>query len=327
MEGLVSDRVGVVLMHRGDPDSPATTKDWLATAYSDPYAYRTSFASGAQKFLGGLFSRFDSGVVKKRLEAIGGRSGAAEQVTRLAGELEVRLNGDTQNTGNAKYKVLPAMRWTEPSIATAFQTLKQDGIGRVVAISLYPQQCRRFSNTLIQAAQKLGEGLNVSVIDRLENQPKYIEALRGTVSEALGRMTGAYVLFCALGIDKADAEEGDPYPENLTATVDQCMSAIERPHRLGWLEEAGPGLTAEFLVPRAKAGGSTSLVLVPVGTVVDELNVLYHLDQVLKPLAKKAGFTGVERAQAVATRPELLDALQAALKEHLERVASLGFQS
>lgn len=323
----MSDRVGVLLMHRGDPDSPATVKEWLATSYSDPYAYRTSFASSAQKFLGGLFSRLDSGEVKKRLEAIGGRSAAAEQVTRLAGELEQKLNGETQNTGNAKYKVLPAMRWTAPSIATAFETLKKDGITRVVAISLYPQQCRRFSNTLSQAAQKLGEGMNVSVIDRLDNQPKYLEALRATVTDALGRMTDAFVLFCPLGIDKADAEDGDPYPENLTATVDGCMSAVERPHRLGWLEEGGPGLTAAFLVPRAKATGASSLVLAPLGTVVDELNVLYHLDQVLKPLAKKAGFTGVERAQAVATRPELLEAIQAALKEHLERIAALGFQS
>ena len=323
----MSERIAVLLMHRGDPDSPAAAKEWLATAYGDPHAYRTSFGSGAQKFLGGFFSRFDAGEVKKRLEAIGGRSAAADQVTKLAGDLEQKLNGETQGTGNAKYKVLPAMRWTAPSVQTAFETLKKDGITRVVGISLYPQQCKRFSNTLLRATQTFGEGMDVSFIDRLTHQPKYFEALRATVSDALGRSTDAFVLFAALGIEKADAEEGDPYPQQLVETVEQCMGAIDKPHRLGWLEDGGPGLTASFMVGRAKDAGSSSLVLVPLGTVVDELNVLYHLDQTLKPLARTKGFTSVERTQAVATRPELLDALQGALKEHLDRVAALGFQS
>ena len=52
MERRVSDRVGIVLLHRGDPATPEDAKGWLKTAYSDPIAYRRSspieFADGLQ---------------------------------------------------------------------------------------------------------------------------------------------------------------------------------------------------------------------------------------------------------------------------------------
>ncbi len=322
----MTDRVGVLLMHRGDPDSPATAQQWLAEAYGDPHAYRLSFSSGAQKFLGGLLSRWDKGQLQKRLETIGGRSAAAEQVTALAAELEQKLNGDAQGTANARFRVLPAMRWTAPSVKTAVEALKKEGVTRVVGISLYPQQCHRFSNTLVRALEAMGEGMNVSFIDRLTSQPKYHEALRTTVTDALERAKDAYVLFVAMPLDKADADEGDPYPQQLVETVEQCMSKIDRPHRLGWMEDGGPGLTAEFMVPKAKATGASALVLVPIGTVVDELQVLWQLEWNLKGAAKQAGFTQVERAQAVVKRSELTEALQAALDEHLARVLALGFK-
>jgi ferrochelatase len=317
--------IGVVLLHRGDPGTPEEAKGWLKTAYSDPLAYRLSFGSEAQKALAVPLAWWDGKALAQKLKDIGGRSPVAAKVTALAGTLEAKLNGDTHGTVGAKFKVLAGFRYNAPSAAEACAEFKKDGITRIVGVSLYPQQCKRFFASSGQNLQReAGEGVEVSLIDRLAH-PLYFDAVRASIFAALDRAPEAAIVFGALYIDRSDALEGDPYPDQLIAAIEQIMSKLERPHRLSWLELGGPGLSTEEMVKKFREGGATSVILCPLGTVVEELDVVHALDFRMRPIAKALGYTHVERAASVSDSPQLVEALAATVQDHLTRVGALGF--
>jgi protoporphyrin/coproporphyrin ferrochelatase len=317
--------IGVVLLHRGDPSTPEEAGAWLKAAYSDPLAYRLSFGSEAQKALAIPLAWWDGKALAQKLKDIGGRSPIGPKVTALAAALEAKLNGETQGTGGAKFKVLPGFRYNAPSAAQACGEFKKDGITRIVGVSLYPQQCKRFfASSGLNLQRQAGEGAEVSLIDRLTH-PLYIEAVRATITAALERAPEAAVVFSALYLDRSDAEEGDPYPDQLIAAVDQIMSKIDRPHRLSWLELGGPGLSTEEMLKKYRQGGTTSVVLCPLGTIVEELDLVHALDFKLRPIAKALGFAHVERAASISDSPLLIEALNGTVQDHLTRVGALGF--
>ena len=321
----MSERVGVVLLHRGDPATPADAKGWLKTAYADPLAYRLSFGAEAQRALAGPLAWWDAKALSQRLNEIGGRSPVVEKVRLLAGALEVKLNAHAQGTAAAKFKVLPGLRYATPSVAEACRELQRDGITRIVGVSLYPQQCKRFFDSSGKAlSREAAEGAEVSLIDRCAN-PLYFDAVRASVSAALDRAAGATVLFAALHLDRSDALEGDPYPEQLVAAVEAVMSKLERPHKLSFLELGGPGLSTEEMLKKLKESGVSGVVLCPLGSSVDELEIVHTLDFKLRPLAKSLGYTQIERAASVSDSPLFVEALAAQVTEHLTRIGALGF--
>lgn len=321
----MSDRVGVVLLHRGDPATPEDAKGWLKTAYADPIAYRLSFGVEAQKALAVPLAWWDGKALAQKLRDIGGRSPLASKVSLLASALEARLNGEGQGTAAAKFKVLPGMRYAAPSVADACREFQKDGIKRLVGVSLYPQQCKRFFESSGKAlAREAGELVEVSLIDRCEHA-LYFDAVRASVIAALERAPDASVVFAALHLDRSDALEGDPYPEQLVAAVEAVMSKVERPHRLCWLELGGPGLSIDEMLKKFRDGGTTSVVLCPLGTVVDELEMVHALDFRLRPLGRTLGFTHLERAASVSQSELYVDALAATVQDHLTRVGGLGF--
>lgn len=318
--------IGVVLLHRGDPPNAAEAASWLKTAYADPLAYRLSFGSEAQKALAVPLAWWDGKALAQKLRDVGGESPVATKVRLLAGALEQALNGDTQGTANAKFKVLPGLRYRTPSTADACRELQKDGITRIVGVSLYPQQCKRFFASSGQHLQReAGEGKDVSLIDRLAH-PLYFDAVRASIVSALERAPDAVVVFAALTLDRTDALEGDPYPDQLVAAIEQIMSKLDRPHRLSWLELGGPGLSTEEMVKKFRQQGATGVVLCPIGTLVEELELLHALDFKLRPFAKGLGFTHVERCPAVSESPLLVQALAATISDHLTRVGALGFK-
>ena len=136
----MTERIGVVLLHRGDPGSPEEAQQWLKTAYADPLAYRLSFGSEAQKALAVPLAWWDGKALAQKLKDIGGRSPVVAKVTALATALELKLNAETQGTGAAQFRVLPGFRYNAPSAAEACREFQKDGIRRVVGLSLYPQQ-------------------------------------------------------------------------------------------------------------------------------------------------------------------------------------------
>ncbi|MBX7100779.1 MAG: ferrochelatase [Myxococcaceae bacterium] len=321
----MAGRVGVVLLHRGDPESPEQVREWLTARYADPKATRSSFGGSVQGFVAGLVGRIDAGAWRAKLEAIGGASPVRRQVQQLSEAVSVALDGDRVGTAGAQFEVRSGLRYDTPSIAEAVESLRSTGVERLVGVSLYPQPCRVFTPTLVAAVEQAAGGLPVTFVDRFHAQPAYVEAVRDAVQEAVARAPESTVLFGALHVERDELGPDEPYPGALVETMEAVMAPLARPYKLGWLEEGGPGLSVLRMAERLQAAGTRSLVVASLGTTVDELSTLYALDAQLRARARAMGFEHIERAAAACASPRLAGAVAAAVQGHLAHLASLGF--
>jgi protoheme ferro-lyase len=307
------DGVGVVLLHRGDPPSAAGMREWLRAWYADPYAFTSSFGRGTQRFFAGIASRLDAGTWGQKLSESGGRSPLDGQATELGALLAKKLG----------VPVAFGTLYGAPTVADAVKQLLGQGATRLIGLSLYPQKCDRFLRPLLRAMEE--SAAQASVVDRYSTSKGYVEALRAAIAEGLTHAPGATVLFCALPIERRDDRDGDPYLEQLKATTSAVMEGLTAPWRVSWLSMGAPGITSEAALSAIRAGGADSVVLVPLGTAVDELTTVHGLDVTLRQAARAAGFTKVERARAPVGYAMFVEALAIEVKEHLQRLKALGF--
>jgi ferrochelatase len=190
-----------------------------------------------------------------------------------------------------------------------------DGVERFVAITLAPQKSSNatgYERAVDAALAGLGEGVpSVVGVDSWNDQPRFIEALAATTSEALARFpdpTRVRVMFTAHSLPARVVAEGDPYPDQLNETatlvanqlgLTEYAFAFQSAGRTGeaWL---GPDILAE--IRRLAERGVRELVIRPVSFVADHLEVLYDIDIQAQTVAREVGVR-LERARSMNDDP------------------------
>ena len=268
-----------------------------------------------------------------RYRAIGGGSPLSRivEAQRTALEAELAARG-------RPLRVYAGMRHIEPRIGTIVEGMAADGVERFVAIALAPQKSSNaagYRRAVDAALAGLGEGAPAGVfIDSWYDQPRFIDALAATVTEALARFrdpTRVRVMFTAHSLPARVVAEGDPYPDEVAGTaalvaeqlgLAQYDVAFQSAGRTGeaWL---GPDILAE--IRRLAGAGVTELVVRPVGFVADHLEVLYDIDIEAQGVARSVGVR-LERARSMNDDPTfiagLADIAMAALSDKQRQSAA-----
>jgi ferrochelatase len=261
-----------------------------------------------------------------RYRAIGGGSPLSRIVEAQRAALQVELAA----RGRA-LRVYAGMRHIEPRIGRIVEGMAADGVERFVAIALAPQQSSNgagYRRAVDAALAGIGDGSpSVVVVDSWYDQPRFIEALAATTSEALARFadpTRVRVMFTAHSLPARVVAEGDPYPDQLAGTsalvaeqlgLTEYAFAFQSAGRTGeaWL---GPDILDE--IRRLARTGVAELVVRPVGFVADHLEVLYDIDIEAQAVARDVGVR-LERARSMNDDPifiaGLADVAAAALLE------------
>ncbi len=299
----------VFLLNMGGPDSLDAVRPFLQNLFSDPEILRVP------GFLRGPLARW---IAARRAphsaenyRVIGGKSPLAEITLAQARALEGELGQG--------YCVHVAMRYWHPRAEEAVRAARERGAREVVALPLYPQFSRATTGSSLGdleealAAQGL-DALPRRVIRSWEDFPPYVEALAQCVREALAGLEGATVLFSAHGLPVKMVEQGDPYLDQVHATVDAVMARLPGvPHRLAFQSRAGPVRWLEPSVAdelRALAAqGVRRLAVVPVSFVSDHIETLHEIDVEYGELARSLGFEAFVRSPSLNTRPAFIQAL------------------
>jgi protoporphyrin/coproporphyrin ferrochelatase len=169
-------------------------------------------------------------------------------------------------------------------------------------------------------AENAGQG-TVEVLGPWHTQPLYLQAVAARARSGLDRLLGAVtapplVLFSAHSLPLAGDKTGDSvYEAGLAETAQGVMALLgDLPWRLAyqsrtprpgvrWLEpEVGEVLEQEA------AAGRESVVVVPLGFVVEHLETLYDLDVDLAGRAQALGLR-FARAETVQDDPSFVDML------------------
>jgi ferrochelatase len=323
---------GVVLCNLGGPDSLEGVEPFLRRLFSDRALIRLPLGILWQRAFARLVARRRAPKVRELYRSIGGRSPLGELTRRQAAALEAELGRRGRDA-----RCVVAMSYSEPFAAQAAAALAAAGVTRVVGLTLYPQYSSATTGSALGALDRAlaaaSPALVASRIDRYFDDPAYLDALAGTVRQALDALppadrATAPVLFSAHGLPQRYVDQGDPYEREVRATVAGVVTrlGLDGRARLSFQSRVGPVKwlqpATDDVIRELGAGGTTALVVVPVAFVSDHLETLQEIDLLYRDLARAVGITTFSRAPALNDDPAFIRALAGLVERHLEGEAA-----
>lgn len=280
---MTAETIGVLLMAYGGPDS-----------LDDIPAYLHDIRGG-RPTPDELIAE-----ITENYRRIGGKSPLLELTQRQAALVEARLNVGAPP--GHRYKTYIGMRHWSPWIEDAVDRMMQDGIREAVALVLAPHyssmSVARYFAKLNAALAKYSTPFSVTPITSYHDHPLYIQALARRVSDGLAKMPAdTLVIFSAHSLPQRILAEGDPYDAQLRETAQLVAERAGLPddawtfsyQSAGHSPEPWLGPQLEEYVVELAHQGYRNLLSVPVGFVVDHVEVLFDIDIQAREAAQAAG--------------------------------------
>jgi ferrochelatase len=250
--------------------------------------------------------------VRRRYEAIGGRSPMNDISRRLASKLEKTLG----------VPVRFAARLWSPYPREVLAELALQGIERVVVLPLAQHSAHVYGAAVQAAADELGRGstrLEIVCAPNWGREPLLIDAYAQVILEALGgAREPMVVVMTAHSLPLAVLRAGDAYEREVRASAELIAARLGRPevsHVVAFQsrgmdggEWLGPDL--ETVLRASAAKGARQVVIAPIGFLADHVEILYDLDIEARDLCRGLG-VGYARARSLNDSDALVHALAA----------------
>lgn len=330
---MKEEKLGVVLLNLGGPDSLDAVEPFLYNLFCDPDIIDFPGSFLFRKGLAKLISSRRHPRIQEQYKQIGGKSPLKDHTLRQASMLEEKLNE------TMPVRVYTAMRYWHPSTAEALEEIARDGVTRVALLPLYPQ----FSKATTESSVK--EWNNVlatipgdkrpefTVIDPYYDFPPYVDAFVERVHEGLARFApeeraDVHVLFSAHGTPMKLVHAGDPYSHQIKKTVAAVIErgGITNPTHLCYQSKVGP---LKWLTPSTPdtinelaALGVKKMLIVPIAFVSDHLETLYEVGIEFRHMAKTAGVTDFEVTTGLNDSQQFIEALAQLVHKEFGTVAN-----
>ena len=239
----------------------------------------------------------------------------------------------------AAYRVVLGMRYGEPSIARAVQSLEREGIERILVFPMFPQFSCATTGSIYDAVNRAALGRRcpwffarkrqmpaLRFVPPYADHPAYINALKQSVAAAVARLswTPDRYLITFHGIPQRYVDEGDPYRRHCEETARQLATALgladdewvsgfqSRFGKEPWLEPY-----TEEVLERLGGQGVRRLVAICPGFTADCLETL---DEIGREGAEQFASGGGQQFHLVPClndHPAWLDAMAAIARQEL----------
>jgi protoporphyrin/coproporphyrin ferrochelatase len=214
---------------------------------------------------------------------------------------QAALQAKMETQGEPPVKVVLAMRYGQPGVASGLQALREAGVKRVLVLPLYPQYSATTTAAIVDAvADELRHWRvlpELRFINDYHRHPAYISALADSVRR-YRTLHGEpdKLLLSFHGIPQAYVDAGDPYAQQCYKTAELLVAALDLPRdrwqmsfqsRLGpkqWLQP----YTDHTLEALAKEGVRNVHVICP-GFSVDCLETLEEVAMENRDIFIEAG--------------------------------------
>ena len=213
----------VLLVNLGTPDAPTprAVRRYLAEFLSDRRVVQLPRWLWWPLLHGVILPLRAPRVAKKYAEIwMEGGSPLAVHTRALTGAIQQRL---------PEARVVHAMRYGQPALSSAFDTLRDAGIRRVLVLPLYPQYSTT-TTASVADAMALAGGLDTRLVHDYHRDPDWVAAVAGSIRahwQAHGR--GERLLLSFHGIPQRLVDAGDPYAAQCAASVAAIAAALDLP--------------------------------------------------------------------------------------------------
>ena len=258
--------------------------------------------------------------LKDRYAAIGGSPlySITEQIAEA-----VQDTLDMESPG--RFKVFMAMKHSPPLIEDVVKKISDSGLKQAVAVALAPFRSRLSSDAYYEIVRhtndQLDRPLQWSYAGDWHLHPLFLELWSKSIEEALRKYDEApMVIFTNHSLPAHIQEWDDPYARQFEMTA-QALAKMCGLTRWTSAFQSDGGGNQPWLGPRlldvileAKAAGTVTFLLAPIGFLMDHLEILYDLDVEEQAEAKKAGIS-LERTAMPNHHPLLMSLLANLIRE------------
>jgi protoporphyrin/coproporphyrin ferrochelatase len=315
----MQEKIGVVLLNLGGPDSLEAVEPFLYNLFVDPDIINFPGSFLVRKPLAKLISSTRYPRIQKQYEEIGGKSPLKEFTLGQCRLLEIQLNK------RFPAKVYAAMRYWHPFTEEVLDELEREGITKVILLPLYPQYSKATTLSSVKEWEKqlkLRKNTEIkwTLIEHYYDFPPYIDACVERINQGLERFPADQrdqvdILFSAHGTPMKLVREGDPYSGHICETVCAVRErgGWKNPHRLCFQSKVGPQKwltpsTPDTIDELAKAG-SKMMLLVPIAFASDHLETLFEVGIEFRHEAEHKGVEQFEVTEGLNYSEKFIDAL------------------
>ncbi|KAL4559654.1 hypothetical protein LXL04_031797 [Taraxacum kok-saghyz] len=339
---LEDEKVGVLLLNLGGPDTLLDVQPFLYNLFADPDIIRLPrLFCFLQRPLAQIISVLRARKSKEAYASIGGGSPLRKITDEQANALKLELEAK-----KLPANVYIAMRYWHPFTEEAAHQIKRDEITKLVVLPLYPQFSISTTGSSIRALQnifredKVLSKLPVAIIQSWYERYGYIKSMADLIEEELqnfNKPQEVMIFFSAHGVPVTYVvNAGDPYKDQMEECIYLIMQelkarGIENKHRLAYQSRVGPvewlkPYTDEVLIELGQKGVK-SLLAVPVSFVSEHIETLEEIDMEYKELALKSGVENWGRVPALGCTSSFIADLADAVIEALPSATAMSASS
>jgi ferrochelatase len=282
---------------------------------------------GALGFLRGPLAKLISSrravPVRGRYAQIGRRSPIGLLTERQRRRLVEAVSSDIDPVA------VTAMRYWHPLTSEAVDALHSAGpLDEIVLLPLYPHFSYATTLSSLKEWRRVygqpNNGPTVRTVGQFYNHPLYIRAVVQRIGSVLRQFTDSsriHLVFSAHGLPMSLVEKGDPYPNQVEATVRLvCEEGAKRfanwprTHLLCYQSRVGP---AKWLQPpltgtieRLGHEGVKEMLVVPISFVTEHIETLHEINIEARIEARKFGIETFRMMPAVGDSPLFIGALK-----------------
>ncbi|KAM9794018.1 ferrochelatase, mitochondrial isoform X1 [Syngnathus typhle] len=323
-------KTGILMLNMGGPEKLEDVHDFLLRLFMDTDLMKLP----VQNKLGPFIAKRRTPKIQEQYSKIGGGS-PIKRWTAMQGEGMVKLL-DEMCPETAPHKFYIGFRYVHPLTEEAIEEMEKDGVDRAVAFTQYPQYSCSTTGSSLNAIYRYyrsrGERPKMcwSVIDRWPTHPLLVECFAEHVSNELlkfpeEKRDDVVILFSAHSLPMAVVNRGDPYPQEVGATVQRVMERLGHcnPYRLVWQSRVGPmawlGPQTDEVIKGLCERGKKNILLVPIAFTSDHIETLHELDiEYGQVLGEECGVENLRRAESLNGNPLFMKALAELVQSHLK---------
>ncbi|XP_059213908.1 ferrochelatase, mitochondrial [Centropristis striata] len=323
-------KTGILMLNMGGPEKLEDVHDFLLRLFMDTDLMKLP----VQNKLGPFIAKRRTPKIQEQYSKIGGGS-PIKHWTSMQGEGMVKLL-DEISPETAPHKFYIGFRYVHPLTEEAIEEMEKDGVERAVAFTQYPQYSCSTTGSSLNAIYRYYSNrvdrpkMRWSVIDRWPTHPLLVECFAQHVSNELlkfpeDKRDDVVILFSAHSLPMAVVNRGDPYPQEVGATVQRVMERMGHcnPYRLVWQSRVGPmqwlGPQTDDVIKGLCERGKKNILLVPIAFTSDHIETLHELDiEYGQVLGEECGVENIKRAESLNGNPLFMKALADLVQSHLK---------
>ena len=317
---MSSLKTGIILLNMGGPSTLEQVRPFLYNLFSD----RDIIPLGPkllQKPIAWIIAKKRAPKSMATYKLIGGGS-PLQKITRMQA---AALADSLKEDGNFVADI--AMRYWPPYSTETVQNMIDDGVQRIIALSLYPHYSKATTGSSLKhlraAITKIDKDIPLVEIPFWPTQKSYVQAIATNIEEARDNFGhDCEIVYSAHSLPVSFIEEGDPYLEHTKQTIEAIEALTTIKGRLCFQSRSGP---VEWLTPSTPDTltemaneGCKKVIIVPISFVSDHVETLYEIDIEYKELAESLGMQ-LHSCTSLNTQPLFIKALRELILENTEK--------